>query len=187
MKAYKLFRTKKSNPGKIYPLFVLADKETPFGVWLDAEKGEMTEDGRVKSRLGNICYRPGWHLSDVPCAVHIGKTNENGVISWMHDDHVWCECEFSDEVCYQHEADSRGMRANGTINKVAAMLKIIPENGYYRYKTNPRMLGEWIIAGKIKVNRVLNDEEIADICYENGIVPLLHRFDFDYSVFDSLS
>ena len=62
--AYKLFRVKKSEPGKIFPLYVLADKETPMGIWLEAESGIRTEDGKVKSKLGKLAYRPGWHLSD---------------------------------------------------------------------------------------------------------------------------
>lgn len=46
---YKLFRTKN---GKLYPLYVLANKETPVGKWIEAECGEMSENGKVKSRLG---------------------------------------------------------------------------------------------------------------------------------------
>ena len=37
---YKLFRTKN---GKLYPLYVLANKETPVGEWIEAECGEMSE------------------------------------------------------------------------------------------------------------------------------------------------
>ena len=42
-------------------------------------------------------------------------------------------------------------------------LRYVPKNGFYRYKTNPNMFGVWIIAGNIKVNRILSDEEVVEI------------------------
>ena len=53
---YKLFRMK---DGKLYPLYVLANKETPIGKWIEAECGEMSENGKVKARLGELAYRAG--------------------------------------------------------------------------------------------------------------------------------
>ena len=72
---YKLFRLKR---GKLYPLYVLANEETPMGVWLDAQSGPRTERGKVKSRLGELAYRPGWHINDgLPYVNHI-YTIHNG-------------------------------------------------------------------------------------------------------------
>ena len=34
------------------------------------------------------------------------------------------------------------------------------------------MFGEWVIAGAIKVNRILSDEEVVDICGKYGVQPL---------------
>lgn len=65
MKAYKLFRVKKTESGKIFPLFVDADNETPMNIWVNAKCG------KVKSRLGELAFRPGWHLSDIPYVTHI--------------------------------------------------------------------------------------------------------------------
>ena len=62
MITYKLFRLKH---GKLYPLYVNANKPTPLGIWLVAEVGERTPDGKVKSRLGKLAYRPGWHSGDM--------------------------------------------------------------------------------------------------------------------------
>ena len=67
--AYKLLRMKGD---KLYPLFVLSDQEIPIGVWLDAKEGERLTNGKVKSKLGPLQFRPGWHLSDIPLSVHIG-------------------------------------------------------------------------------------------------------------------
>ena len=41
MTTYKLFRIKN---GKLYPLYVLADKEMPIGVKIKAEVGELKDD-----------------------------------------------------------------------------------------------------------------------------------------------
>ena len=40
MITYKMFRLKK---GKLYPLYVEADREMPLGIWLDAHVGEKVE------------------------------------------------------------------------------------------------------------------------------------------------
>jgi hypothetical protein len=39
----------------------------------------------------------------------------------------------------------------------------VPLGGFYRYKTNPNMTGNWLIGGNMKVNRVLPDEEVKAI------------------------
>jgi hypothetical protein len=92
----------------------------------------------------------------------------------MHDDEVWCECEYSDRIDYQPEADAHGMR-NGVFHPREAMLEEIPVDGFYRYKTNPQMLGTWVIAGSMKVLRILSDEEVADICRAAGYEALPRR------------
>lgn len=168
--AYKLFRTKKTAPGRLFPLFVLADEEVPMNEWLAAKPGILLPSGKVKSRLGPLAYRPGWHLSDIPLAIHIG-VKEDGSIKYMHPDHVWCECEYSDEIDYQPEANANGTTEKGFDPK-KAFLKKVPEHGYYRYKTSPMMLGTWIIAGDIKINRIMTDEEVAKICREHGYEPM---------------
>lgn len=81
MITYKLFRVKQ---GQLYPLYVNANKPVPLGVWLKAEAGERTPDGKVKSRLGKLAYRP--------------------------DNQVWCECEVSTAVDYTSEAGKHGLK-----------------------------------------------------------------------------
>ena len=159
--AYKLMRKKGEN---LFPLFVLSSEEVPVGVWLDAKEGERLPNGKVKSKLGPLQFRPGWHLSDIPLAVHIG-IKEDGVIKYMHPDDVWCECEYSDEIDYQEQAERNG-------KGYKAMMDEIPVDGFYRFKTSPVMLGKWIIAGRMKVNRVLSDEEVREICRQHGYNPL---------------
>ena len=133
-------------------------------MWIDAEEGERLPDGKVKSRIGPLKFRPGWHLSEIPLAVHIG-IREGGVIRYMHDDEIWCECAYSDAIDYQPVVEK-----NGTGYR--AMMPWIPVNGYYRFRTSPQMLGEWIIAGSMKILRVLSDEEAAAIVRSAGHEPL---------------
>ena len=168
MKAYKLFRIK---GGKIYPLYVLSDKETPIGEWIEAECGELQSNGKVKAKLGNgLCYRPGWHITTVPVANHIGKKSEDGILK-MRKDTVWCEVEFSDKINYQNIANKNGTNKKGVIVPVKAYLKEIPKDGFYYYQTNAKAETPWIIAGAIKVNRILSLDEVIKICRENGFEP----------------
>ena len=161
MKAYKQFRMDKS--GKLHPLFVFADEVIPTGVWLKAKEGQRTDKGGVKSKLGSLAFRPGWHLSEAPYAPHIG-IKEDGVIKYMHDDTVWAECEVYDVNNYTFEAHQNGMR-NGKFNPRFACLRKLPTDGFYWYNTNPNAFGNWLIADRIKVNRVLTDAETEEICW----------------------
>lgn len=181
MIGYKLFRVKRSAPGQLFPLYVLSERPVPIGVWLPAQEGPRKENGKVRSRIGDLAFRPGWHLSDIPLAIHIG-IKEDGTIRYMHDDEVWCECEYSDAVDYQPVADAQGTR-DGVFHPKDAMLTEIPVDGFYRYKTSPQMLGKWIIAGGMKVLRVLPDEEVAAICRASGYDPLPRKHPFSLAVF----
>jgi hypothetical protein len=105
IKAYKLFRVDSKNPGKLFPLFVDANTSVPLNVWLDAEEGPSLTDSKgnikVKSKLGNLAYRPGWHLADIPLATHIGVKGNSGRIEYMNPNHVWAEAE-GIGICFSH-------------------------------------------------------------------------------------
>ena len=53
-------------------------------------------------------------------------------------------------------------------NYYKADLDYIPKHGFYRYKTSPVMTGEWIIAGEMKVIKILSDQEVKKICDSCG-------------------
>lgn len=177
MIGYKLFRVKKNRPGELFPLYVLSDDPVQIGVWTDAVEGPRTETGKVKSRIGPLAFRPGWHLSDIPLAIHIG-IKENGKIKYMHDDEVWCKCVYVDCIDYQEEADRNGWK-DGRFDEKKAMLTKVPKDGFYRYKTSPQMLGKWIITGSIRVLCVLSDEEVEKICAAAGYKALPRRSPFN--------
>lgn len=164
-KGYKLFKIKN---GKLYPLYVLAEKEMPIGEWIEAEEGPMV-DGKVKAKnLGRLAYRPGFHLAEVPNAHWIGKKMPDGTLG-MRSDTVWCEVEYPTDICYSAEARENGWR-NGKWSAQRACLKHIPTGGYYIYRTNSN--GDpWVITGAIKILRILSDEERISICKEAGVEP----------------
>lgn len=157
-KAYKLFRTK--GDGKLYPLFVHADKPVEMGKWLEAEEGPQGKaQGKVKSKLGDLAYRPGWHAGDLPIATHIGGKSDPSLKKpdYRPDNHVWAEVEMAADKDWQAEANSRGKGVKAHITDQ------VPLKGFYRYKTNPNMTGNWLIGGHMKVNRVLSDDEVKQI------------------------
>lgn len=181
VKAYKLFRTDARQPGKLFPLFVLADQAVPMGEWLRAEIGPMSGD-KVKSKLGPLAFRPGWHAGDVPVATHIGM--KDGVADkkpkYRNPEHVWAEVEFAADVDWQAEANKRGTNASGKLVPVRAHITDqLPVGGFYRYKTNPNMEGTWLIGGEMKVNRVLSDSEVKRINDKAGTADLPRKEPLD--------
>ena len=170
---YKLFRIKKSEPGKLFPLFVKANKSLPIGEWVNAEYGEPAGEGKVKSKLGPLKFRPGFHINDIaPYVSHIGE-KVNGVITYMKPDTVWCEVEYHTDVDYSNQAKLKGM-VNNKFFSIKACLDYIPVGGFYKYKTSPSMFGEWIISGEMKILRILTDEQVKEIC-KNANCPYLPR------------
>lgn len=167
MIAYKQFRIDKS--GNLHPLFVFANETIPVGEWITAKEGERTKQGKVKSKLGPLAYRPGWHLSEAPYAPHIG-IKENGKIKYMKPDTVWAECEVLNEKNWTLDARKNGITPSKSGNELykfnpqKACLDFLPINGFYWYTTNPNAFGRWLIAHKIKVLKVLTDAEVEDIC-----------------------
>ena len=171
MKAYKLVRKKNGN---YYPLYVYANEPFPIGEWIEAKCGEMTEDGKVKSKLGKLAYRPGLHLCEIPHETHIGgKSHGFGTpVDYLPDDLVWVEVEFSSNLNYQDLANSAGINKKGKVIPSRAFLKYIPVNGYYYYNTSPNATVRWIICGAMKITRELTDEDVKQICEKHGLTPL---------------
>jgi len=163
MIAYKQFRQDKS--GQLHPLFVFADETIPMNVWIKAKEGPKLENGKVKSKLGPLAYRPGWHLSEAPYAPHIG-IKENGKVKYMRPDTVWAVCMVNDTNNYTKVVRSNGITPNGHLDLRKACMDTLPEDGFYWYNTSPNAFGSWLITDRIMVLRVLSDEEVEKICWE---------------------
>lgn len=165
---YKLFR--QSKDGNLHPLFVNANQILPIGEWLSAECGERLENGKVKSRLGGLAFRPGWHLNDkIPYVDHIYTVHEGA--KYLKDNCVWAEVEYN-EKSYQTEANNAGLNKKGIIIQKNAQLDYVPVGGYYKYKTNPTMFDAWIISGEIRIIRIVPDAEVEEICSKAGLTAL---------------
>ena len=187
-KAYKLFKFK---DGKLYPLYVDAKRSLPIGVWLAAESGEL-QGGKVKSSIGQLAYRPGWHSGSLPLATHIGgkvnpQTGERmtgrGIKPTMREeDTVWAEVEVPADKDWQSVANSRASRTrDGRLNlREAHITDQIPHDGYYNYKTNANMTGSWLISGELKVNKILTDEEVRQINSRAGTSDLPRNYELPY-------
>ena len=78
VKAYKMFRVDKKQPGKLFPLFVDSNTPVEMDKWITAKEGERSTANtkKVKSKIGDLAYRPGWHAGDLPIATHIGDKDE---------------------------------------------------------------------------------------------------------------
>ena len=202
--AYKLFRVEKDRPGELFPLFVPVWGEggpqkfsnrdprrhgegLPLGQWYDAEVGEAapaTKTGKpqVKSKLGGLAFRPGWHAGDLPIATHIGEKSDESLNApdLRAPNQVWAEVELPDDVDWQTEANKRGVNKKGVlIAREAHITDQIPEDGFYRYKTNSNMTGNWLIGGSMKVNRILSDAEVKAINDAAGTADLPRAEPFD--------
>lgn len=188
---YKVFYRGKD--GKLYPPMVANPdgKDTPVGVWLDADAAPVagqSKTGRPQVKAGGagtqggsgtLAYRPGWHLGEIPYALQFNRLNpETGQKELFPRDFVWAEVEYSADNDYQQEADAEGMTDNGKYRHSYAGLKHIPEDGFYRYRTNPNPETDpWIITGAMKVNRVLTDEEVDEMVRAAGREPQLREGD----------
>ena len=114
-----------------------------------------------------LAFRPAWHLCEIPFVNHIGVKGDSGNIEYMHSNYVWCEVSYNDDVDYQDAANLKGT-INGKLVQSRAFLDYVPENGYYRYKTSPNQLCDWIMAGEIFIHKVLSDEEVRSILEDSG-------------------
>lgn len=188
---YKAFYLK---DGKLYPPMVRNPdgKETPMGLWLKASTpksipyidapGTRIECGGEGTYCNKtyIPFRPGFHIEQIPYEKQFEKINPlNNNKELFPSEFVWCEVEYSCDTDYQNEADNKG---------VDSALQHLPENGFYRYKHgNEADVLDWIVAGKMKVNRILSNKEIDELCNKAGIKPQKREADYLKEINEYLS
>jgi len=153
MKTYKLFRVRN---GKLFPLYVEANREMEVGKWLRSGCGAKVDDTHVKASGcgGKLSLRSGFHSTKIPFTDWIGKKSEDGTLL-QREDTVWCECEVKG-----NEVESPGRYG----------YREIPKNKWYYFRTNSKQKDPWIISDWLKINRILNHDEVKNICAANGIV-----------------
>lgn len=146
---YKLMEM--DTEGNLYPLFL--DKETvyPLETWIEAEVHYSTK----------FAPRPGIHCGVIPSAPWLMAYGEDGNgyykgrrKGWTRQ---WVAVEFNVSVDYNEEVAKL---------KKKCFEDRIPENGWYYFKEYGK--ATWIITDKIKIHKVLTEQEREIILKEAG-------------------
>ena len=180
---YKVFVLKN---GQLYPPMVANPngEGTPIGVWLDADAAPVagtSKTGRPQVKAGGkgtqggsgqLAYRPGWHLGEIPYALQFNRKDASGERTLFPNNFVWAEVEYADDVDYNDEARQEGTNASGKYQHSLAGLKHVPTDGSYKYRTNPDPRTDpWIITGAMRVNKILSREEVDELVRKAGREP----------------
>lgn len=147
-KGYKLFEM--DAEGKLFPLFIGKRTETKTNEWVMAEE--------IMEHKG-FAHRPGWHLgAQLPSAPWLmsadgtyksqrGKTFKR----------VWCEVEYVADIDYTEEVMQLPKKC---------FTDRLPDNGFYNFRESGNRL--WVITDRIKITKILTENERQDILNENN-------------------
>lgn len=113
---------------------------------------EKVDETHVKSKLGPLSLRPGFHSTQVPYTDWIGKRGSDGSL-FQRPDTVWCECQVEGERVFPE--GTHGMRT-------------LPE-GWYYFRTKPNQPFLWIISDRILIRRMLEHCEVEALCWKAGV------------------
>ena len=146
---YKLFEM--NAEGKLFPLFIGKQKETPMGEWVHAEN--LPSKG--------FANRPGWHIGiDVPDAPWLKAYDGSDCgfyrSRFSNGKRVWCEVEYNVSNNYNEEVLRLPKKC---------FTDQIPENGFYFFREVGK--GTWVITSDIKVIRIISEEEKQNIMVTN--------------------
>lgn len=149
-KGYKLFEMNKE--GKLFPLFIGKNKETPIGEWIEAEY--------IPTK--GFANRGGWHIgADIPDAPWLKgyDGSDTGVYKsrFSKGKRVWCEVEYNATIDYNEEVEK--LPKKSFVDKV-------PENGFYFFREVGK--GTWVITSEIKIVRILSETERQEIMLSKG-------------------
>lgn len=145
---YKLFEQRED--GKLFPLFIGKTKETPMNEWVMAE---------IIDYHPQFSHRPGWHIgSMIPSAPWLmGADGTYKSQRGKRFKRVWCEVEYATEIDYTDIVEKLPKKC---------FTDRLPDRGYYNFRESGDRL--WVIADRIKVNRILSEEERRNILNEIG-------------------
>ena len=136
---YKLFEQR--DDGKLFPLFIGKNEETPMNTWVPAEI--------IMDHKG-FAHRPGWHIgATMPSAPWLMSLN--GTYKSQRGKRfkrVWCEVEYVADIDYTSEVEKLPKKC---------FTDKLPDGGFYKFRESGNRL--WIIADRIKVNRIINEDE----------------------------
>ena len=136
---YKLFEMR--NDGKLFPLFIEKKKETPMNEWVPAEI--------IMDHKG-FAHRPGWHLgATMPSAPWLmGADGTYKSQRGKRFKRVWCEVEYATDIDYTDIVMQLPKKC---------FTDRLPDGGFYNFRESGDRL--WVIADRIKITRILSEEE----------------------------
>lgn len=140
---YKLFEMRDDN--KLFPLFIGKTKETPIGQWVAAE---------IVMEHKGFAHRPGWHIgATMPSAPWLmGADGTYKSQRGKKFKRVWCEVEYVADVDYTSIVENLPKRC---------FTDRLPDGGFYNFRESGDRL--WIIADRIKINRIITEQERIEI------------------------
>lgn len=142
-RGYKLFEMRED--GKLFPLFIGKNTETPMNEWVMAE---------IVMEHKGFSHRPGWHLgAQLPSAPWL--MSANGTYKSQRGKRfrrVWCEVEYVADIDYTETVQSLPKKC---------FVDRLPDNGFYNFRESGDRL--WVIADRIKVIRILEENERMEI------------------------
>ena len=140
---FKLFEQRED--GKLFPLFIGKTKETPMNEWALAE---------IIEHHPSFAHRPGWHIgSMLPSAPWL--MSSDGTYKSQRGKtfkRVWCEVEYVADVDYTEIVQALPKKC---------FTDRLPDRGFYNFRESGDRL--WIIADRIKINRIISEKERMEI------------------------
>lgn len=136
---WKLFEMR--DDGKLFPLFIGKNKETVVNEWISAE---------IIMEHKGFAHRPGWHIgATMPSAPWLlGADGTYKSQRGKRFKRVWCEVEYAADVDYTDTVETLPKKC---------FTDRLPDGGFYNFRESGDRL--WIIADRIKITRILTEEE----------------------------
>lgn len=140
---YKLFEMR--NDGKLFPLFIGKNKETPVNEWVPAE---------IIMEHKGFAHRPGWHLgATMPSAPWLmGADGTYKSQRGKKFKRVWCQVEYVADIDYTNVVMQLPKKC---------FTDRLPDDGFYTFRESGDRL--WVIADRIKIIKILSEEERVNI------------------------
>ena len=139
LKGWKLFEM--DSEGRLFPLFIGKKEETPKYEWIMAQ---------IIMEHKGFAHRPGWHIgTGVPSAPWL--MSADGTYKSQRGKkfrRVWCEVEYAADIDYTDIVAKLPKKC---------FTDRLPDGGFYNFRESGNRL--WIIADRIRVTRVLSEEE----------------------------
>ena len=145
MLGYKLFE--ENSDGKLFPLFIGKNEETPMNQWIHAE---------FIPTKGFAC-RGGWHIGEMPDAPWLKAADGSYKSRWKTGRRVWSLIESNANNDYNSYVENLPKKC---------ITDGIPEDGFYFFREVGK--GVWSITSDIKVIRKISEEERQQILENLG-------------------